>query len=129
MASLTQKGVQVHKGETTTEDEINKVQYFNQCVRNQGEQTRNFYLGRLGVEERLLAMVVTKNIMPRESNHSTLNEGDLVVMYFIQNGMVVDWTYTILYHMIKANRLTDNVVVDAIKLILLFYNNFSMLRK
>jgi len=81
------------------------------------------------VEERLLAMVVTKNIMPRESNHSTLNEGDLVVMYFIQNGMVVDWTYTILYHMIKANRLTDNVVVDAIKLILLFYNNFSMLRK
>jgi len=29
------------------------------------------------MEERLLAMVVTKIIMPRGSNHVTLNEGDL----------------------------------------------------
>jgi len=43
--------------------------------------TRNFHLGRLKVEERLLAMIVTEIIMPRGSNHSTLNEGDLVVMY------------------------------------------------
>jgi len=27
-------------------------------------------------------------------------------MYYIQNDMVVDWTYTILDHMMKANRLT-----------------------
>ena len=66
------------------------VQYFNQCVRNQGEQTRNFHVGRLHVEERLLAMVVTKIIMPRGSNHATLNEDELVVMYCIQNGVMVD---------------------------------------
>jgi len=82
----------VRNGETTTLDEFNKVQYFNQCVRNQGEQTRNFHVGRLCVEKRLLAMVVTKIIMPRGSNHATLNEGDLVVMYCIQHGVVVDWT-------------------------------------
>jgi len=35
------------------------------------------------VEERLLAMEVTKIIMPRGRNHATLNEGDLVVMYCI----------------------------------------------
>ena len=29
-------------------------------ARNQGEQIRNFHVGRLRVEERLLAMVVTK---------------------------------------------------------------------
>ena len=55
----------------------------------------------------MLAMVVTKIIMPRGSNHATLNEGDLVVMYCIQNGMMMDWTYTIRYYMMKAKRLTD----------------------
>ena len=68
MVGLRQRGVQVRKGETIVVDEFNKVQYFNQCVRNQGEQTRNFHMGRLCVEEMLLAMVVTKIIMPRGSN-------------------------------------------------------------
>jgi len=76
-------------------------------VRNQGKQTRNFHVGRLRVEEMLLAIVVTKIIMPRVSNHATLNEADLVVMYYIQNGVMVDWTYTIRDHMMKAKRLTD----------------------
>jgi len=107
VAGLRQRGVQVRKGETSAVDEFNKVQYFNQCVRNQGGQTRNFHVGRLRVEERLLAMVVTKIIMPRGSNHATLNEGDLVVMYCIQNGVMVDWTYTICDHMIKAKRFID----------------------
>jgi len=100
-------GVQVCKGETSVVHEFNKVQYFNQCVHNQGEQTRNFHVGRLRVEKRLLAMVVTKIIMLRGSNHATLNEGDLVVMYCIKNGVIVDWTYTIHDHMMKAKRLTD----------------------
>ena len=58
-------------------------QCFNQCVRNQVEQATNFHVGMLRVEERLLAMVVTKIIMPKGSNHATLNEGDLLVMYCI----------------------------------------------
>ena len=107
MAGLRQKGVQVCKGETSVVDEFNKVQYYNQCVCNQGEQTRNFHVGRLRVKERLLAMVVTKIIMPRGSNHATLNEGDLTVMYCIQNGVMVDWTYTIRDHMMKVKRLTN----------------------
>ena len=107
VAHLRQKGVQVCKGETSAVDEFNKVQYFNQCVRNQGEQARNFHVGRLRVEERLLAMVVTKIIMPRGSNHATLNEGDLVMMHYVQNGVMVDRTYTIRDHMMKTKRLTD----------------------
>jgi len=90
VVGLRQRGVQVRKGETSVVDELKKVQYFNQCVRNQGEQTRNFHVERLRVEERLLAMVVKKIIIPRGSNHATLNEGDLVVMYCIQNGVMVD---------------------------------------
>jgi len=34
VVGLRQKGVQVRKGETSGVDEFNKVQYFNQCVRN-----------------------------------------------------------------------------------------------
>ena len=65
VAGLRQRGVQVRKGETGAVNEFNKVQYFKQYMRNQGEQVRNFYVGRLCVEERLLAMVVTKIIMLR----------------------------------------------------------------
>ena len=83
------------------------MQYFNQCVCNQGEQTRNFDVGRLRAKEMLQAMVVTQIIMPKGSNHSTLNERDLVVMYCIQNDVVVIWTYIIRDHMMKAKRLTD----------------------
>ena len=82
-------------------------QCFNQCVRNQVEQATNFHVGMLRVEERLLAMVVTKIIMPRGINHATLNEGDLVVMYCIQNGVMMDWTYIICDHIMKAKRLTN----------------------
>jgi len=59
-------------------------------VRNLGEQTHNFHVGRLCVDERLLALIVIKIISPRGSNHSSLNEGDLVVMYCIQNGVEFD---------------------------------------
>ena len=37
VAGLRQRGVQIRKGETSIVDEFNKVQYFNECVRNQGE--------------------------------------------------------------------------------------------
>jgi len=66
VAGLRQRGVQVRKGETSAVNEFNKVQYCNQCVRNQGGQTRYFHVGSLRMEERLLTIVVTKIIMLRE---------------------------------------------------------------
>ena len=59
------------------------------------------------MDQRLLAMIVTKIIVPRGRNHSTLNEGDLILMYCIQNSIEVDWIYVIRDHMLKAKRLTD----------------------
>ena len=77
------------------------------------------------MEERLLAMVVSKIIMPRGSNHATLNEGDLVVMYCIQNGVMVDWSYIIRDHMMKAKRLT-NFKLPYVVLICKFIEHFGM---
>jgi len=59
------------------------------------------------VDQRLLAMIVTKIIVPRGSNHSTLNEGDLILMYCIQKNIQVDWIYVFRDHMLKAKRLMD----------------------
>ena len=73
----------------------------------------------------MLAMVVTKIIMPWGSNHSTLNECDLVVMYCIQNGVVVDWTYTIRGHMLKAKTLT-NFKLPYVVLISKFIEHFGV---
>jgi len=52
-------------------------------------------------------MIVTKILVPRGSNHSTLIEGDLILMYCIQNNIQVDWIFVFRDHMLKAKRLTD----------------------
>ena len=58
------------------------------------------------MDQRLLGMIVTKMLVPRGNNHSTLNEGDLILMYYIQHNIQVDWIYVFRDHMLKAKRLT-----------------------
>jgi len=55
----------------------------------------------------LVGMIVTKILVPRGSNHSTLNEGDLILMYYIQHNIQVDWIYVFRDHMLKAKRLMN----------------------
>jgi len=107
VARLKVRGVQVRKGETEVVQEFNKVQYYGQCLRNLAAEIKHFHVGRLKVDQRLLAMIVTKIIVLRESHHGTLNEGDLILMYCIQHNVQVDWIYVIRDHMLKAKRLTD----------------------
>jgi len=52
-------------------------------------------------------MIITKVIVPRGSNHSKLNEGDLILMYCIQHNVQVDWIFVFRDHMLKAKRLMD----------------------
>jgi len=91
VARLKARGVQVRKGETSVMQEFNEVQYFGQCLRNPAAKIKNFHVGGLKVDQRLLSMIITKIIVPHGSKHSTLNEGDLILMYCIQlqNLMVV----------------------------------------
>jgi len=85
MVGLKSSGVQVKKGETGVVPEFNKMQYYGQCLRNPVAKIKHFHVGGLKVDQRLIAMIVTKIIVPRGSNHSTLNEGDVILMYCIQN--------------------------------------------
>ena len=76
-------------------------------MRNPVAEIKHFHIGGLNVDQRLLAMIVTKIIVPRGSNHSTLNEGDLILMSYIQHNVQMDWMYVIRDHMLKAKRLTN----------------------
>jgi len=91
VVGLKSRGVQVRKGETGVVPEFNKMQYYGQCLRNPTTEIKHFHVGDFKVDQRLLALIVTKIIVPRGSNHSTLSEGDLILMYCIQNNIQVDW--------------------------------------
>jgi len=104
---LKPRGVQVTKGETMAVPELNKMQYYGQCLRNPIAKIKHFHVGGLKVDQRLLGMIVTKIFVPRASNHSTLNEGDLILMHCIQHNIQVDWIYVFRDHMFKAKWLTD----------------------
>ena len=107
VAGLKSRGMQVRKGETMTVPEFNKVQYYGQGLRNPAGEIKHLHVGDLKVDQRLLGMIVTKILVPRGSNHSTLNEGDLILMYSIQHNIQVDWIYVFRDHMLKAKSLTD----------------------
>ena len=96
----------MRKGETGAVPEFNKMQYYGQCLRNPIAEIKHFYVGGLKVDQRLLGMIVTKILVRRGSNHSTLNEGDLILMYCIEHNIQVDWIYVFRDHMLKAKRLT-----------------------
>jgi len=87
---LKPRGVQVRKGETGVVPEFKKMQYYGQCLRNPIAEIKHFHVRGLKVDQRLLGMIVTKVLVPRGSNHSTLNEGDLILMYCIQHNIQVD---------------------------------------
>ena len=76
-------------------------------MRNPIAEIKHFHVGGLKVDQRLLGMIVIKILVPRCSNHSTLNEGDLILMYCIQYNIQVDWIYVFHDHTLKAKRLTN----------------------
>ena len=65
VVGLKSRGVQVRKGETRVVPKFNKMQYYGQCLRNPAVEIKHLYVGGLKVDQRLLAMIVTKIIVPR----------------------------------------------------------------
>jgi len=59
-------------------------------MRNPAAKIKHFHVSGLKVDQRLLGMIVTKILVRRGSNHSRLNEGDLILMYCIQHNIQVD---------------------------------------
>jgi len=68
---------------------------------------RNFSVGGLKLDERLITFIVSWIITPMGSNHSTLSEEDLLMIYCFMNKVKINWIHTIKEHMLKATRLSD----------------------
>ena len=91
-------GVRINRG---------KMQFYKNCLNNPLSKVRNFLVGGLKLDERLIAFIVSWIITPRGSNHSTLSEEDLLLIYCIMNKVKINWIHTIKDHIQKAIRLSD----------------------
>ena len=88
-------------------EEFNKMQFYKNCLKNPLSKVRNFSVGGLKLDERLIAYIVSWIITPRENNHSTFSEEDLLLIYCIMNKLKLNWIHIFKDHMQKAIRLSD----------------------
>jgi len=82
---LKYAGLRINKGNIGVVEEFKKIQFYKNCLKNPQAKVRNFSVGGLKLNEKLIALIVTWMLTVRGSNHSVLTEEDLVYMYCIMN--------------------------------------------
>jgi len=83
VAGLKFSRVRINRGNLGVVEELKKMQLYKSCLKNPLSKVRNFSIGGLKLDERLIAFIVSWIITPRGSNHSTLFEEDLLLIYCI----------------------------------------------
>jgi len=107
MTGLKSSGLRINRGNLGVVEDFNKIQFYKGCLKNPHSKVRNFSVGGLKLDERLVAFIVSWILTPRGSNHSTLSEEDLLLINYIMNKVKINWIHTIKEHMQKAMRLCD----------------------
>jgi len=107
VTGLKSSGLRINRGNLGVVEDFNKIQFYSGCLKNPHSKVRNFSVGGLKLDERLVAFIVSWILTPRGSNHSTLSEEDLLMIYCIINKVKIIWIHTIKEHMQKAMRLCD----------------------
>ena len=69
ITGLKYVGLRINKGNICVVEDFNKIQYYRSCLKNPQAQVRTCSVGGLKLNERLLAVIVTWILTPRESNH------------------------------------------------------------
>ena len=72
LAGLKFSGIRINRGNLGVVEDFNKIQFYKSCLKDPHSKVRNFSVGGLKLDERLLAFIVSWIITPRGSNHSTL---------------------------------------------------------
>jgi len=104
---LKYAGLRINKGNLGVVEDFSKIQYYKSYLKNPEAQVRTCSVGGLKLDERVLALIVTWILTPRESNHSVLAEEDLVYIYCIMKKIKINWIHIIKEHMQKSMRLSD----------------------
>jgi len=69
---------------------------------------KSFGVGKLAITPRILKLLIVWILTPRSSNHATLTEEDLMLLYCLVNKVKVAWVFTMKDHMFKAQKLNDS---------------------
>jgi len=107
VGGIKSSGMKVSKGNTAGIQGFNKMQFYRSCVRNPTQPVARFHAGNLTIIPRLLAYIIAWQLTPRGSNHATLHEEDLILLYCMMNQLKVNWVSTMVEHMLKSTRLPD----------------------
>jgi len=107
VAGLKFSGLRINRGNLRIVEEFKSMQFYKGCLKNPLFKVRNFSVGRLKLDERLIAFIVSWIITPRGSYHSIPYEEDLLLIYCILNKVKINWIHTIKEHMQKSMRLCD----------------------
>jgi len=107
IAGLKYARLRINKGNIGVVEEFNIMQFYRSCLKNPQSKVRNFSVGGLRLNERLIAFIVSWMLTPRGSNHSMLTEEDLVFIYCIMNKIKINWIDIIKEHMQKSMTLSD----------------------
>ena len=107
ITGLKFSGVRINKGNLWVVEEFNKMQFYKNCLKNPLSKVRNYFVGGLKLDERLIAFIVSWIITPRGSNHFTISEEDLLLIYCFMNKVKLNWIHIIKDHTQKAIRLSD----------------------
>jgi len=118
ITGLKYAGLQINKWNIGVVEEFNKIQFYKNFLKNLQAKVRNFSVGGLKLNERLIALIVTWMLTPRGSNH-------FVYMYYIMNKVKINWIHIINEHMQKSMRLSDYHYPYAV-LISIFLNYFKV---
>ena len=104
---LKHDGLMINKGNIGVVEESNKMQFYRRCLKNPQYKVRNFSVGGLRLNDRLMAFIVTWMLIARGSNHFVLIGEDPVFIYCIMNKVKINWIHIIKEHMLKSMRLSD----------------------
>ena len=107
VTGLKSSGLRINRGNLGIVEDFNKIQFYKSCLKNPHSKVRNFSVGGLKLDERLVAFIVSWILTPTGSNHSNISEEDLLMIYCIMNKVKINWIHTIKEHMQKAMRLCD----------------------
>jgi len=67
------------------------MQFYRSYLKNPQIKVRNFSVGGLRLNERLMAFIVTWMLTPRGNNHYVLTKEDLDFIYCIMNKVKIKW--------------------------------------
>jgi len=104
---LKSSGLRINRGNLGVVEEFNKIQFYKGCLKNPHSKVRNFSVGGLKLDERLVAFIISWILTPRGSNHSTLSKEDFLLIYGIMNKVKINWIHTIKENIQKSTRLCD----------------------